>query len=182
MNKNSLIHPQNLPQRIEDPIFREMPRDPALIADMAYEFVELGQYQEAYECFCFGISLDDSDPDLLNGLGITLCEMGELEKSRIILERSVRLDPENSITLANLAGVFWEMGQLEQAVYYYRKSLDFDRDIEETHLNLINCYLEMGLLYIALLACIEFRKLFPDHEEGDELLDDIILNLGISLY
>jgi tetratricopeptide (TPR) repeat protein len=182
MNKNSLIHQQSLPQRIEDPIIHEMPKDPVLIADMAYEFVEMGQYQEAYEYFCFGISLDDSDPDLLNGLGITLCEMGELEKSRIILERSVRLDPENPITLANLAGVFWEQGLLEQAVCYYQKSLDLDQEIEETHLNLINCYLEMGLLYIALLACTEFRKQFPEHEEGDELLDDIILNLGISLY
>ncbi len=181
MNKKTRIQPQNHHQLVDDNT-ADIPRDPILIADMAYEFVEQGQYREAYEYFCFGISLDDSDPDLLNGLGITLCEMGELDKSRVILERSVRLDPENPITLANLAGVFWEQGLFEQAVYYYKRSLDSDTEIEETHLNLINCYLEMGLLYIAFLSCLEFNRSFPGHEEGKELMDDIILNLGISLY
>lgn len=182
MNNNTRSQQKTFPQIFDGVNTIDIPNDPQDIADIGYEFIEMGMYREAYQCFCYGIALDDADPDLLNGLGISLCELGEFDKSRIILDRSLRIDPSNPITLANIAAVCWEQELYDQCVYYYNRSLEYGRDIEETHLNLINCYLEMGLLYMAFLACNDFMKLFPDHEEGKELMDDIILNMGISLY
>jgi hypothetical protein len=37
-------------------------------------------------------------------------------------------------------------------------------------------------MYMALLKCSDFLKQFPDHGEGKELMNDIILNLAISGY
>ncbi len=126
--------------------------------------------------------MDNGDPDILNGLGITLCEMGDYERSRRILERSIRLNPNDAVTLANLAGVCWEMGYPDQAIYHYTRSLENNPDIEEIHFNLINLYIETGSLYMAYISCVNFLSRFPEDEEARELLNEIVLNLAISMY
>ncbi len=155
--------------------------DPFLLIDQGYEYVENGDYDNAFKLFSLGASLDNSDTEILNGLGITLYEMGKITESRIVLERAIRLDPEDAITYANLAGSCWEQEDYEKAIYYYTKSIEKDAELEESHYNLINCYIEMGASFMALIACKKFLDLFPDNPEGEELLFEIILNLGISM-
>ncbi|MBN2077677.1 MAG: tetratricopeptide repeat protein [Spirochaetes bacterium] len=160
----------------------ELRDNPSLLVDTAYEYVERGDYEQALALFTFAAVMDNGDPDILNGLGITLCEMGDYERSKRILERSIRLNPNDAVTLANLAGVCWEMGYPNQAVYHYTRSLANNSDIEEIHFNLINLYIETGSLYMAYISCINFLERFPDDEEARELLDEIVLNLAISMY
>jgi tetratricopeptide (TPR) repeat protein len=160
----------------------ELKENPSLLIDTGYEYVEMGEYDKALRLFSIGAMLDSSDPDILNGLGITLCEMGKFEKSKQVLERSIRLNPNDAVTLANLAGVCWEMGKPEQAIYHYNKSLEASQDIEEIHFNLINLYIETGALFMAYISCLNFIERFPDDGEARELMEEIILNLAISMY
>jgi tetratricopeptide (TPR) repeat protein len=159
----------------------ELRENPSLLIDTGYEYVEMGDYENALKLFSIGVLLDNTDPDILNGLGITLCEMGNYKKSKEVLKRSCRLNPNDAVTLANLAGVCWEMGELEQSIYYYNKSLQINPIIEEIHYNLINLYIETGALYMAYISCLNFLEQFPGEEEASELLNEIILNLAISL-
>jgi hypothetical protein len=69
MNNSTRTQQKNLPQLLDDINNVDFPSDPTQIADMGYEFVEMGMYKEAYQFFCYGITIDDTDPDLLNGLG-----------------------------------------------------------------------------------------------------------------
>ncbi len=160
----------------------ELSGNPTLLIDTGYEYVELGKYEEAFNLFSVGASRDNTDPDILNGLGITLCELGKLEESRRILMRAARYNPDDPVTFANLAGVCWEIGEYECAIYYYNRSLELNTEIEEIHFNLINLYIEAGSLYMAFIACLNFQEIFPGNEEAEELLQDIILNMGLSFY
>jgi len=36
--------------------------------------------------------------------------------------------------------------------------------------------------YMAYMICSQFQELFPNNEEAELLMSDIILNLAISLY
>jgi tetratricopeptide (TPR) repeat protein len=159
----------------------ELKKNPSLLVDTGYEYMEMGDFDKALKLFSIGALINNTDPDILNGLGITLCEMGKYSKSKQILQRSCRLNPDDAITLANLAGVCWEMGELEQSIYYYNKSMEINPDIEEIHYNLINLYIETGSLYMAYICCLNFLGRFPDEEEAKELMDEIILNLALSL-
>ena len=87
----------------------EIKNNPILLIDIGYEYVEQGDYEQAYKLFSMGMSIDNSDPDILNGLGITLCEMGKFEESKNVLEKALQNSPDDAITLANIAGVCWEM-------------------------------------------------------------------------
>ena len=153
-----------------------------LIIDRAYEYIEEGNYERAYQLFSIGAYLNNSDPDVLNGLGILLCELNRIEEAKIILKRAARFNPDDSITLANLAGVCWEMDELDEAIYYYNRSMEIPPVVEDIYVNLINLYLEAGYLYMAYATCLKFKEEYPDDEEADDLLEEVILNLALSVY
>ncbi|TAL34868.1 MAG: tetratricopeptide repeat protein [Spirochaetes bacterium] len=159
----------------------EFDRDSSSIIDIGYEYVELGDYRRAFKLFSIGARLHESDPDILNGLGIALCELGRFKASRQVLEKAAALYPDDAVTLANLAGVYWEEAEFEKAIHYYARSIEMDTMIPETHFNLINVYYEIGDLFMAYIACLNLLKIYPEDEQGLELRDDILLNLGLSI-
>ncbi len=152
------------------------------IIDFGYECVDCGEYKKAFQLFSIGVRINGYDPDILNGLGISLCEMGRLRASALILEKAIKMYPGDAVILANLAGVYWEAGDFDSAIYYYHKSLEYDDNLIETYFNLINLYCETGDLYIAYITCLNLLKLEPDNDEAIELRDEILLNIGISLF
>ncbi len=162
--------------------FSELKEDRYKLIDRGYEYVESGDYHQAYRLFCMGTSLDNTDVEILNGLGIALCELGKLDESRQVLERAARLHSDDAITFANLAGVYWEVENYDLAIYFYNRALKIDSEVEETYFNLINLYIEIGALYMAFIVCCEYIEKFPEDDEARELMDDIILNLAISVY
>lgn len=160
----------------------EITKNPSLLVDTGYDYMELGEYAKALQLFSLGAMINGNDPEILNGLGIVLCELGRYQKSKEVLEHSVRLNPEDEVTAANLAGVCWEMGEPEQAIYYYHRSLEINPNIAEIHYNLVNLYIETGALYMAYIACLNFLERFPDNTEARELLNEILINLAIASY
>jgi tetratricopeptide (TPR) repeat protein len=159
----------------------DLKNNPSLLVDTGYEYMEMGDYEKALRLFSIGTLLNNTDPDILNGLGVALCEMGKYKKAKQVLQRSCRLNPNDAITLANLAGVCWELCELELSIFYYNKSLEINAEIEEIHYNLINLYIETGALYMAYICCLNFLDRFPGEEEAKELMDEIILNLALSV-
>ncbi|MCP4131638.1 MAG: tetratricopeptide repeat protein [bacterium] len=162
--------------------FAELNDDQVVLIDRAYEYIEIGEYKQALKLFTMGIAINDADPDILNGLGITLSELGMLQESKLILEKAARLNPDDAAILSNLAGVCWDQNDPDKAIYYYNKSIELEPDAEEAYFNLIYLYMETGSLYMAFINCINFQKEFPHNEEAGDLLGEIILNLGISMF
>jgi len=160
----------------------EYKKDKSSLIDLGYEYLELGEYKKAFQIFSMDIRLNGSDPDSLNGIGVSLCEMGRLKTSKTVLEKAVELYPDDAITLANIAGVYWEEGDIGKSIHYYSKSIEFDNSIFETHFNLINLYYEQGFLFMAYIACLNVLNIYPDNLQAKEIRDDIILDMGISIF
>lgn len=156
--------------------------DNETLIEFGYDAVEQGEYRRAFHLFSIGFRLQGNDPDLLNGMGITLCEMGKLKFSKNILLAAERKYPNHAITLANLAGVYWEECDYDRAIYFYTRALKCDPALIEVHFNIINLYYEKGDLFMAYISCLNLLTIDPDNEQAQELRDDIILNLGISLF
>ena len=154
--------------------------NPGQLIDRGYEYIELGDYPRAFKIFAAGAEIDRTDPDILNGLGIALCELGKLEEARAVLDYAIETNPEDPVIHANMAGVLWEQCEFQAAIHYYTRSIELDPEIEETFFNLINLYMDSGYLFMAFITCRRFLDRFPEHKEGLDLMDDIILSLGIS--
>ncbi|MCX7678295.1 MAG: tetratricopeptide repeat protein [Spirochaetes bacterium] len=157
-------------------------KDRYRIIDFGYEYVDIGQYRKAFELFNIGVKLNGYDPDILNGLGITLCEMGRFKSALTILKKAVQLYPHDALILANLGNVYWEICEYEKALYYYYKSLRLNPSISEIYYNIISVYYEMGEFLMAYIACLQYLEKFPPDEQIIELRNDILINLGISLF
>jgi tetratricopeptide (TPR) repeat protein len=152
------------------------------LIDFGYEYMDLGDYKKAFQIFSMVIRISGDDPDSLNGIGVSLCELGRLKTSRTILEKTMELYPDDPITLANIAGLNWEEGDVGKSIFYYSKSLENDPTIIETHFNLINLYYEQGDLFMAYIACLNLLNIYPDNIQAKEIRDDIILDMGLSIF
>lgn len=156
-------------------------KDNESIIELGYDCVDSGDFRKAFQLFSIGARIKKIDPDILNGLGISLCELGKLKSSRKILEKAASLYPEDAITLANLAGVYWELNDYDKAKFYYYQSIQYDATITEAHINLINLYFEGNELYMAFITCNNFLKQYPEDPEALELMEEIILQIGLTI-
>jgi tetratricopeptide (TPR) repeat protein len=152
------------------------------LVDRAYEYLEINEYLSALELLSYCLSSDTEDPEILNGIGVALCELGKLDESKMFLERAIRYHPGDALSYANLAGVYWEFSDYEKAIYCYKKSIDLEPEMSDSYYNLTNLYAEIGLTYMAFITCNEFITKFPDDPEGQELMDDVMLDLALSIY
>ncbi|HOW81859.1 MAG TPA: tetratricopeptide repeat protein [Spirochaetota bacterium] len=175
-NLKNLLFKEGLPN---PETLSELRNNPILLIDIGYEYVEQGEYEQAYELFRMGMSIDNTDLDIVNGLGITLCEMGKFEESKQVLEQALKNNPNDAITLANIAGVCWEIEDYDRAIYYYHQALQNDSEIEEIYYNLINLYMDNDMLHIAYITALEFVKAFPDSQDAKDLLNDILINMAL---
>lgn len=152
------------------------------LIDSGYESVEKGDYETALVKFSEGASINNTDTEILNGIGLCLCELGRSDEAKTILHRARRLDPDDPIACANLAGVYWDLEDFDSAIYYYNLSIEMNPAFEDIHFNLINLYMEIGYCYMAYSLALKAKQLFPDDEEIEELINDIILNMAIMNY
>jgi len=180
--RNQKVYTDKLKKILTKDEFIQFKKDKFSLIDFGYKYVDEGDFKRAFKVFNIGIKLNGSDPDILNGIGVSLCELGRLNSSRLILIKTMKLYPEDAITLANIAGVYWKEENFDKAIYFYNQSIQIDPFVEETHINLINIYYERGDLFMSYISSLNFQKIFPNNEQAKEILNDVILDIGISFY
>ena len=180
MNDNKK-YSEKLKRLLSSEEFINFKMDNSTLVELGYECVELGDYKRAFHLFSAGVRFNGPEPDILNGLGISLCELGRLRTSKIVLEKAVSMYPRDAITLANLAGVCWEIGDYDTAIYFYHKAIKSDPSIIESHINLVNLFYEKGEIFMAYVTCLELLRFHPENLEGSELLNELLLNMGLAL-
>lgn len=152
------------------------------LIDFGCEYLEIGDYKKAFQIFSIGFRLNGFDIDVMNGIGVSLCELGRLKISKSILEKTAEFYPDDAITHANLAAVNWEQGDLDKAIYYYNKSIEIDPNIQETHYNLINLYYEKGHLFMAYITSLNLLNIDPYDKQAKAARDEILFDLGFSIF
>lgn len=151
------------------------------LIEYGYDAIENGNARKAFKLFALGYRLAGNHPEILNGIGLTLCELRKYTFSKIVLLHAVRIYPYNVLILTNLATVYFEEYNYDKAIYYYSKAIAIDSLCIEAHINLINVYFERGDIFMAYISCLDLLKKDPHNCEVQELCNDIIINMGISL-
>lgn len=151
------------------------------LIEYGYDAIEKGNFRKAFRLFALGYRLIGNHPEILNGLGLTLCEMGKLKFSKNFLLFALKKFPDNVFILSNLATVYFEEYDYDKAIYFYTRAINVDPFFIEAHINLINVYFERGDIFMAYISCLDLLKKDPDNYEVQELCNDIILNMGLSL-
>ncbi|MCU0822805.1 MAG: tetratricopeptide repeat protein [Spirochaetes bacterium] len=180
--KNNVKYINKLRKILSHDEFDKFINDKEFLIDLGCSYLETEDFKKAFKIFSLGLRFIGNDPDILNGIGVTLCELGKLNISRQMLDIALGLYPDDAITMANLAGVYWEMTDYDLAIYYYNKSIELDPEIYESHLNIINLYYEKGDLFMAYIAALNLLKVDPENQQAIEIRDDIILDLGLSVF
>jgi tetratricopeptide (TPR) repeat protein len=152
------------------------------LIDFGFEYIELGDYDRAFDLFMINLKLNGNSADALNGVAISLLELGNPHAAQEILEKTIKLYPHDAVTLANMAGIYWENDQVEKAVYYYNKSLKVNNKIVDTHFNLINLYYETADLFMAYISCLNLLSIAPNNKQARTLSNELLLDLGISMF
>lgn len=152
------------------------------LINFGFEYIELGDYNRAYDLFMINLKINGYSADALNGLAISLLELNNAEAAQKILEKTIQLFPNDAITHANMAGICWENNQVEKSVFYYSKSLELNNTIIDTHFNIINLHYETGNLFMAYICCLNLLNVFPKNVQAQALCNEILLDLGISMF
>lgn len=178
--KNVYIH-EKLKKLLSREEFDAVEKNADELIDLGYDYVELGNYEKAYNLFTTNMQINGSSPDAVNGLAIALAELGNTDKALDVLNYASKLYPDDAVTQANLAGIYWEKYEYDRAIYYYTKSLELNQSLVDTHFNIINVYYESGELFMAYISCCKLIDLFPDEAEASKIRDEILIDMAISL-
>ena len=151
------------------------------LIEYGYDAIEKGNFIKAFRLFMLGYRLIGNKAEILNGMALSLCELGKLKFSKSILLFALKKFPDNVLLLTNLATVYFEEYNYDKAIFYYTKAIFIDPFFIEAHINLVNVYFERGDIFMAYMSCLNLLQKHPDNFEAQELCDDIIINMGLSL-
>ena len=85
-------------------------QDVEVLVGMGKMFLQMGDSQDAAQCFLQALDVEHEEPRAFSGLGVALALRGEYEAGRQCLEQSLRLNDEDAVTLLSAA---WMCCRLE---------------------------------------------------------------------
>lgn len=163
--------------------YREALRlEPAYVAalyNLAVVLADLGQAQEAEECFRRVVELDEKDADALVHLGILLRARSRTDEAAALLLRAVGLQPGSSFAHYHLGVTRIELGDMRGAVASLRSALDFDpqappfvqHQLAAVHLALGDGHVEKGEFAFAIDQYSQGVRYLPESPSfADRLL------------
>jgi predicted TPR repeat methyltransferase len=135
---------------------------------------ELGDFDEAVQCFKKARSLKPDHAPSHNNLGMALLSQGKLDEAEAALREALALDPTFGVAWASLASLMEQRGDLEGAEAATREALALNDNDAVLHFNLANLVRSQGKIAEAVelyRRAIELRPGFPE----------ALVNLGSTL-
>src|SRR5262249_847965 len=105
---------------------------------------ELGQWDEAVECYRQALALQPNYVDAHLNLGIVLREQGRLDEAVASYRRALALRPPYAAAHNNLGNARRDLGKVDEAVASLEKALALKPDYAEAHFTRALIWLLMG--------------------------------------
>lgn len=172
--------PDNIKSILSDDEINKVISKCKVLNEIAYDLIEIEEYENALEIFNYSYSLNGFSPDLLNGLAVTYSEMGQRKNALRIMERASEKYPKDAVTLANTATLFWEENNYAKAIYFYMRAIDENKTLLDAYINMINLHYECGDIFLAFITCLNVLEVFPEDDQILELRDELIFDMAIS--
>lgn len=115
-----------------------------LIKDMGDCYAQLGEYNQAQQCYRQAASLAPDEAAPYVGSGVVALQQGRLDEAELAFRVALRLDSENSKAWAGLAMIRQQTGALNEAFDAYLNSLQYDCDNLTALLGLFQVSCQMG--------------------------------------
>lgn len=134
-----------------------------LMRDMGDCYTQLGDYDQARQCYEQAATLapDEAGPYL--GTGVIALQQGRLEDAELAFRVALRLDRCSSRAWSGLAMIRQQTGALQEAFDAYLKSLDLDGDNLTALLGLFQVSCQMG----SFGRVIEYLRVYLDLHPAD---------------
>jgi len=116
----------NAVQAFQEGIHLE-PSDPVLHFDLAYAYLDLGEFEKAKVSAKESLRLKGDDVDAINLLGVAHGRLKEYAEAIPLFEKAVCLQPTNGLYQYSLGKTYFLMGRKADAQTVYRKLLVLDK-------------------------------------------------------
>jgi tetratricopeptide (TPR) repeat protein len=147
-----------------------VPRDAAVLADLAVCLTALGERVAAADCFSRSLALQPGRADVCANAGRNALERGCYQEAEDFCRRALDLQPIAEAQY-NLANALKAQGRAKDALAGYRKVLQLAPSVAEAHCAVAMGYLELGQPQEALACSLRALELKPG-------LVDAWVNLG----
>lgn len=134
-----------------------------LVRDMGDCYTQLGDYEQARQCYQQAATLapDEAAPYL--GTGVIALQQGRLEDAELAFRVALRLDRQSGRAWAGLAMIRQQTGALQEAFDAYLRCLDLDSDNLTALLGLFQVSCQMG----SFGRVIEYLRVYLDLHPAD---------------
>ena len=118
--------------------------------NLALSHHNLGQVEEAINCYKKTLKYNPDNLDALNNLGVLYYERKEYDRAHNYYDKVMKHNPANANTLNNLGNLYNAMEDYEKAEEYYKAALKHGPKVADYHFNLADCLLRQNKLHEAL--------------------------------
>ena len=112
--------------------------DPRIFSNYGAILQNLGELEEAANCFFRAIKLNSNFAIAHSNLGNVLRDLGKLEKAELYIQKAIKLNPHFADAHSNLGNVLKDLGKLKDAEIAYRKAIKLDPYFANAYSNLGN--------------------------------------------
>ncbi len=149
-------------------------------ADLAFECLIAGRYQESVEHLSCALKINDKNPDVHLKMGCALKAMGDFAGAIASWQSALDIKPDYPEACLNL-GVAWvEQGRLEEASNCYQRAIAIRPDYAEAHYNLGNVWNALNKPDDAIGCYRSALELKPDFLDAHLNLGNSILHSNID--
>jgi len=124
--------------------------------------VQVGNYEDAEQCFEKAASLDPDKAGPYVGLGVVAMQNGNMEDAEVAFRVARRLEPDCSKAYCGLAMIAQQRKQWQDAFDLYLKCLDRDSNDLTALLGLFQASCEMGSFSKVIYYLEVYLKMHPE--------------------
>lgn len=115
-----------LAEPILEEIFKERPRDIAVIKNLASLKAALGKVEESKKLINKALMIDPNSPEMLQIKGQILLGEKNYYEAITLYERALKQDPKNPQILNNLGNCYKDTGEIQKALDVYRQGIEIE--------------------------------------------------------
>ena len=145
--------------KISGPIARQQANTSDEWFEVALEFDQVGEKEDALAAYRETLSLDSTHVNARINLGRLLHNERSYQQAENLYREALKIDPTNSIAAFNLGVVLEDQGSIHEAIEFYLHTLTLDPELPDVHYNLARLYENQGNQKAAIRHFSKFKLL-----------------------
>lgn len=165
-SENEVASPQDIEQKLAQ-----------LIAD-GEQYLKLGNYDDAEECFIAAIKNDAKSASAYKGLADTYLAKNVIEEAKQTYQFLLKIKPDDDAVLVKLAEIEEEQGNTQEAIQYYQQAVLLNDSFSPRFYHLAELLVKVDQPEVAKEAILQAVELEPQNPKYLDFLIEIAIICG----